>query len=93
MPRRTNTITKSRSKTRSRSRKSRSKTNSRTRTNSINKSRSKSRRKYRGGCNNCKNSTPGTWKSTGPMYGGGNPDQISKDIYTHVTNSIVRSVA
>jgi hypothetical protein len=27
------------------------------------------------------------------MYGGGNPDQISKDIYTHVTNSIVRSVA
>jgi hypothetical protein len=27
------------------------------------------------------------------MYGGGNPEQISKDIYTHVTNSIVRSVA
>ena len=91
MPRRTNAITKSRSKTRTRSRKSRSKTNSRIRTN--NKSRSNSRRRYRGGCNNCKNSTPGTWKSTGPMYGGGNPEQISKDIYTHVTNSIVRSVA
>jgi len=90
MPRRTKSNTKSRSKTRSKSRKSRSKTNSRTRTN---KSRSNSRRKYRGGCNNCTNSTPGTWKSTGPMYGGGNPDQISKDIYTHVTNSIVRSVA
>ena len=95
MPRRTNTITKSRSKTRSRSRKSRSKTTSRTRTNSINKTRStsRSRRKYRGGCNDCKNSTSGTWKSTGPMYGGSNPDQISKDIFSHVTNSIVRSVA
>uniref|UniRef100_A0A6C0D045 Uncharacterized protein n=1 Tax=viral metagenome TaxID=1070528 RepID=A0A6C0D045_9ZZZZ len=91
MPRRTNTITKSRSKTRSRSRKSRSKTNSRTRTNSINKSRSRSRRKYRGGCKECDNSK--TWKSTGPMYGGSNPDQISKDIFSHVTNSIVRSVA
>lgn len=89
MPRRTKTNTKSRSKTRSISRKSRS--NSRTRTKSMNKSRSKSRRKYRGGCKECENTK--TWKSTGPMYGGNNPDQISKDIFSHATNSIVRSVA
>ncbi len=90
MPRRTNTITKSRSKTRTRSRKSRSKSRSRTRLNSMNKSISKSRRKYRGGCKDCESKT---WKSTGPMYGGSNPDQINKDIFSHVTNSIVRSVA
>ena len=88
MPRRTKTNTKSRSKTRSISRNSRSKT----RTNSYkSKSKSNSRRKYRGGCKECENTK--TWKSTGPMYGGNNPDQISKDIFSHATNSIVRSVA
>ena len=93
MPRRTKIITKSRTKTRSRtkttSRKMRTKTNARTK--SMNKSRSKPRRKYRGGCVTCENSK--TWKSTGPMYGGNNPEQISKDIFGHVTNPIVRSVA
>ena len=92
MPRRTNTNNKS-SKTRSR--KSRSRTKSRI--NSKNKNSYKSKRtksrKYRGGCKTCENSPPGTWKSTGPMYGGSNPYQISKDIYSHVTNSTPYSVA
>jgi hypothetical protein len=87
MPRRTKTNTKSRSKTR----KMRTKTNARIRTKSMNKSRSKPRRKYRGGCATCENSK--TWKSTGSMYGGNNPEQISKDIFGHVTNPIVHSVA
>lgn len=98
MPR-TNTITKSRSKPRSRSRKSRSKSRTNSRTNSItrnsykSKSRCNSRRKYRGGCKECANAGSPTWKSTGPMYGGSNHDQISKDIFSNVTNTIVRSVA
>lgn len=102
MPRRTNTNTKSSSKSKSKSRKLRrtnsklnSKTNSKNKNsykNSYKSKRSKSR-KYRGGCKNCANSPPGTWTSTGPMHGGANPEQISKDIYTHVTNSISHSVA
>ena len=88
MPRRTNTHTKiSKSKSRRSISRSKSKNN-----NSYKSKRSKSR-KYRGGCKTCANSPPGTWKSTGPMYGGSNPDQISKDIYTHVTNKILHSVA
>lgn len=102
MPRRTNTNTKSSSKSRSKSRKLRrtnsklnSKTNSKNKNKNSYKSKRSKSRKYRGGCKNCANSTPGTWTSTGPMpmHGGANPEQISKDIYTHVTNSISHSVA
>lgn len=103
MPRRTKTNTKSTSKSRSKSRKVQIRSNSRltSKINSKNKnsykskSRYKSRRKYRGGCKTCTNSPPGTWTSTVPMkmHGGSNPEQISKDIYTHVTNSILHSVA
>jgi hypothetical protein len=97
MPTRTNSITKSKSKTTSRSRKSRSKSRSRSiqRTHSV----SKSRRKYRGGCrgNSCAlagsqgsgaSSNGSSWTSTGPMtmFGGYNPYQISKDIFTRVTS-------
>ena len=90
MPRRTKTISKSRSKTRSR--KTRTKTNSRSKSNSRSKTNSKSRRKYRGGCKTCAEGT-GAWKSTSSMYGGSNPYQISKDIFSHVTNTIPYSVA
>ena len=102
MPRRTNSITKSRSKTNSRSRKSRSTSRrSRSISNSINRNsykskRSKSRRKYRGGCKTCENTaspSPGTWTSTGTMRGGSNPYQISKDIFSHVTDATPHLVA
>jgi hypothetical protein len=45
-------------------------------------------RRYRGGCEKCTGSEPsgaGLWTS-GPIRGGTNPEQISKDIYNYKTD-------
>lgn len=103
MPR-NNTIAKSKRMHRSRKSHSKTKSGRKSRRNYINmKSRYsyKSRRKYRGGCgkscgiSGSQQSNSGTWKSTGSMHGGShpNPEQISKDTFDHVTDSIFHSAA
>jgi len=56
---------------------------------SRNKSRKNKSRRYRGGCETCKQANPSgasLWSSSGPMVRGGSHDQINQSIYSYKTD-------
>lgn len=48
-----------------------------------NKSRKNKSRRYRGGCETCKQASQSLWSSSGPIRGG---SQINEDIYNYKTD-------
>jgi len=55
----------------------------------LRKSRKNKSRRYRGGCETCKQTNPSgasLWSSSGPMVRGGSHDQINESIYNYKTD-------